>query len=112
MSFTPFTFDEATEIWDDFEDLVDTEFILGPAKEYLIHDVVVAPFDQSEKSKFISLYNDTHDGKGALDATRASSFDVLVVASDVYNESSAYTYFDIRTFTLGQGIQYGFPVHD
>jgi hypothetical protein len=108
MQLTPFTFDEATEIWDDFEDLRDTEFNLGTDIEYFVHDLVICPFHDADKEKFMDLYAGLKEGKLALNAYSGEDYDVMIVACDVDNEAE-YNYIGIRTFIANKGISYNFP---
>ncbi|MCW3123607.1 MAG: hypothetical protein JWQ38_3099 [Flavipsychrobacter sp.] len=109
MELTPFTLDEATEIWDDFEDLKDTEFHLA-AIEYFVHDVVICPFHEADKAKFIQLYDSVKDGKVALEAYSGAEYDVMIVACDVADES-VFSYVSIRSFAVEKGISYNFFQH-
>jgi hypothetical protein len=107
-NMTPFTLDEAKEIWDDFEDLKDTEFKLDGPAVYLVLDVVVAPFPDADKQAFMGRYSETKDAQESLGYYYGSDYDVLLVACDVDDEATCI-YIDIRTFAADKGVHYSFP---
>ena len=109
MNFTPFTLEEAREIWDDFEDLKDTEFKLDSPTVFLVHDVVVTPFDEEDRQKFVHAYSRTKDSEASLTGYTGTEYDVMIVAYDVDDETNL-SYIDIRTFAAYKGIKYSFPV--
>ena len=106
---TPFTIEEATEICEDFEDLKDTEFNINASTEYLVHDVVISPFNQVDKQKFIDNYFATKDSVKSLSSYTGAEFDVILFAYDVADETD-YIHIGIRAFTHERGIRYSFPV--
>ncbi len=107
MSFTPFTFDEATEICEDFEDLRDTEFTMNGV-EYLVDDVLVCPHPEADKQTFIEQYMRSKDGEAALGAYTGSDFDVVLFISDADNEADVL-HMNIRSYTAERGVAYNFP---
>lgn len=107
---TPFTLEEAIEICEDFEDLKDTEFNIGTSTEYLIHDVVISPFNEEDTQEFIDNYFATKDSAMSLSFYRGSEYDVLIFAYDVADETD-YIHITIRTFTHQKGVSYNFPAH-
>lgn len=107
---TPFTFEEASEICEDFEDLKDTEFNIGTSTVYLIHDVTISPFKEEDKRKFIYDYFAAKDSGKPLRSYSGSEYDVLLLAYNLANETD-FVHIDIRTFTNQRGITYNFPVH-
>ena len=108
MEYLPFTFVQATEIAEDFEDLKDTEFNFDTPYEFMIHDVVVSPFHDVDKILFVNRYRQTRDGKDAINFYSRSEFDVLLIAFDV-NDDENYTYIKIRDYVDENGINYNFP---
>lgn len=108
MINTPFNREDADEVADDFEDLVDTEFTLDKINIYYVDNVVVAPFSQDERARFIKHYLETKDCDDAIAFYEGSDFDVLVIALHVKDDTS-YMCVDIRSFTAQQGIVYAFP---
>ena len=108
MNFTPFTLEEAKEIWDDFEDLKDTEFKLGSPTVFLVDDVVISPFNEENKLEFINNYAQTKNSEASLSSYSGDEYDVLLVAYDVDDETNL-TYIGIRTFAAEKSIKYSFP---
>lgn len=108
MKNAPFSIEEAIEIAEDFEDLVDTDFSINKALIYLVDTVMICPFREDDKKLFVSNYHYSKDREGALDFYKGKDYDVIVLAYDVDDESS-FTYIDIRTFAAQRGIQYQFP---
>jgi hypothetical protein len=108
MAFTPFTLAEAEEIWDDFEDLRDTEFKRSGPIVFLVLDLVICPFDTEDKQKFIDSYRLTKSGESSLAGYTCDEYDVLIVACDVDDEASLY-FIDMQTFVEEKGISYNFP---
>jgi hypothetical protein len=109
MELTPFTFEEATDIAEDFEDLIDTDFGLDGAV-YEITEVMVSPFPEEEQTKFKELYLKTKDKAKALFDYTGHEFEVLVFAMNV-NDPEIATLIDIRTFSDRRGIGYNYPGH-
>ena len=109
MKFTPFTFDEATEICEDFEDLIDTEFTLD-LKTYLIDNVVVSPFNEQDKQKFIHSHLAAKDGSAPQNNYKGEDYDVILFIYDADNEGDK-EHINIRAFAAQQGIAYNFPIH-
>lgn len=99
MELTPFSHDEAAEIAEDFEDLIDTEFTLGGVG-YLIEDILICPFDASEREEWLAGYAD-----GATTMT-SEEVDVYLAVSD---EGGTISYMSIRNFAAEKGIGYQFP---
>ncbi len=83
---TPFTIEEATEICEDFEDLKDTEFNIDTSAEYLVQDVVISPFNEVDKQKFIDNYFTTKDGTKSLSGYTGNEYDVIIFAYDIADE--------------------------
>ena len=108
MQYTPFTLDEANEIAEDFEDLIDTDFRADIGLVYLIDNVMVCPFDEAGKQVFADNYFKTKDKTGSLRFFKGEEFDVIVFVYDADDETS-YAWFDIRSFAEQRGIKYSFP---
>lgn len=108
MQHNPFTLDEANEIAEDFEDLVDTEINTGQGKVYVIHNVVVCPFDEPGKQLFADNYRKTKDKNELINFHKGDEYDVVIFAYDADDEAD-YNWFDIRTFAERRGIKYNFP---
>jgi hypothetical protein len=107
MEHTPFSLEQANDIAEDFEDLIDTDFSISNAVDYLIDNVVVCPFNDADKKLFATNYHHTKEKASSLNFYTGTEFDVIVFAYDMDN--AAYTYIDIRTFVEHKGITYRFP---
>lgn len=107
----PFSFAEAEEIAEDFEDLVDTEFTLPEVGQsvFLVDAVAVCPFGNEERERFLTAYYNSKDALAALDGYPGPDYDVLLLLSDADDETN-YSFIDIRAFVANKGINYNFPV--
>ncbi len=101
-TLVPFTFAQAEEIAEDFEDLRDTEFVLGGVL-YIVDDVLVCPFGAADKERFYESY--LADKEVRLEAGDAG-YDVLIAICDPDDQPS---YVGIRQFVAEKGIFYNFP---
>jgi len=111
MDYNPFSFEEAEEICEDFEDLIDTEFTLPSADKsavFLIDAVVVCPFGEQDKLKFIEYYHRVKDAAASLGDYNGDEYDVILLFSSAAGEANN-SYLGIRKFAVEQGIKYNFP---
>jgi hypothetical protein len=108
MQQAPFTYDEAEEIAEDFEDLADTSFRTAEGAVYSIDNVLACPFDAKEQALFTGLYLKTGNKNEALATYNVKDFDVIVLAY-TETEDKDYKAFDIRSFAELRGIKYSFP---
>jgi hypothetical protein len=109
----PFTLDQANEIVEDFEDLVETEITL-PSGLFLINHVVVTPFSNEDKRTFFHVYADTSDVSKAITFYQGNTFDVLIiaykiVAPDAPLEEREVVAMPIQEYVTRFGINYNFP---
>jgi len=78
MNTRPFSFADATFLCNYYQHLLRTTYredtFFGE-----IENVVVLPYEQSEKEHFIVRYQAGHDPHKALDAYRGVKYDVLVI---------------------------------
>ena len=109
MELTPFTLEEAEEIREDFEDLVDTEFKIGSSPEMLVDAVIISPFDTADKDNFAERYYIARDSDNALSQYAGSDYDVMLITSEADSQTN-YSYIGIREFAEIRGIKYEFPV--
>ena len=109
MELMPFTIEDAAEICEDFEDLIDTEFKIGSSPVLFIDNVCIAPFEEADKNSFVESYYQTKNIEYALSAYTGSEYDVILITCEADNETN-YSYIDIRKFASLRGIQYSFPV--
>jgi hypothetical protein len=106
MIHRPYTLEEATEIAEDFEDLIDTDFKLEKVT-YIVDNVVTGPFTEEDKEFFVKNYLKTKNSEESLAFYNGSEFDVLLFACNE-NDDTTYNCIDIRTFTEQKGIKYNF----
>lgn len=109
----PFSLEQANEIVEDFEDLVDTEINL-PSGLFAINHVVVTPFSNEDKRTFFHVYAETSDVSKAIDFYRGGDFDVLIigykiVATDAPLEEREVIAMPIREYVSRFGLNYNFP---
>jgi hypothetical protein len=107
----PFSFEDAEEIAEDFEDLVDTEFKIelnGTQTLYLVEGVVISPFEEDDRESFVEEYFRVRDASIALKAYSGATFDVVVALCEA-DDDTVKSHLVIREFTEKQGIQYSFP---
>ena len=110
-NYSPFSFEDAEEICEDFEDLIDTEFKAKSGDtsiEYLVDAVVVCPFRDAERAIFLGEYYRSKHQKEALGTYYGNEFDVVLLVSEADDEQKN-TVIGIRDFAEEQGIQYNFP---
>lgn len=100
MDLTPFSPDEAAEIAEDFEDLIDTEFTLDGVG-YLVEAILICPFEVGEREKWMAAY------ASGITMEAGEAVDVYLAVSD---ESGTISYMSIRHFAAEKGIGYQFPV--
>jgi len=110
MAFAPFTLEEATDIAEDFEDLIDTDFDVDGAV-YEVLDVLISPFHEQDGKDFIEVYRVSKDKETSLSAYTGDEYDVIVFACDI-NDADRHTYIDIRSFTEQKGIRYNFSAKE
>jgi hypothetical protein len=111
LKYTPFTLEEAEEIREDFEDLVDTDFKIGASPEMFVENVVIAPFPSADRETFIARYFATRNGSEALAQYGGVDYDVVLVTCETSNDTN-YSDIGIREFAELRGIKYEFPVRD
>ena len=108
MNNFPFTLEEATDIAEDFEDLIDTDFAVGNSLVFEVNNVLICPYEDEDKKKFASHYHETKDVQIALKSYVGNEYDVIVFAYNI-DDIADYNYTDIRTFVEQRGINYSFP---
>ena len=108
MTRTPFTHEDAEEMREDFEDLIDTDVKIGKYGVLPIDNVMVCPFDEADKTVFADRYHATKNAQSALAVYTGSDFDVVLYSPDL-DDKSRYLLIDIRTFIEETGVSYNFP---
>lgn len=105
-----FTLEQATEICEDFEDLIDTEFTYRsqPPLKLVIDHVAIAPFEQRDKETFINAYMASGDPGAALNEYKGNQYDVLILAQNA-NDANDIVVMDIRQYIEENNVGYNFP---
>lgn len=108
-----FTLEQATEICEDFEDLIDTEFTYRsePPIKLLIDYVAIAPFDKEDKEAFVNSYTASGDPVGALNNYAGDKYDVLILGQNA-NDPNDIIILDIRQYIAENNVAYNFPIED
>ncbi len=109
MNNFPFTLAEATDIAEDFEDLIDTDFAVGNSLVFEVNNVLICPYEDDEKKKFAAQYHETKDTQIALKNHILAMNTMLLLFSYDIDDLTSYIYTDIRTFVEQRGINYTFP---
>ncbi|MBS1774445.1 MAG: hypothetical protein JST82_16425 [Bacteroidetes bacterium] len=107
---TPFTLEQAKDISEDFEDLIDTTITMReqPSKTYNIVCVTPCPFHEADKELFLRTYTEENDVEKAMITYSGSEYDVLIVAHNVADNTDFVT-IPIRQYIASNGIRYNFP---
>ncbi|MBS1779260.1 MAG: hypothetical protein JST70_08035 [Bacteroidetes bacterium] len=103
----PFTYEQAEEICEDFEDLVDTELVIEGVQHYIDH-VIMVPYPTADKALFIQSYREAGNILPALDSYSGDQYDVIIIASKM-QDSNDITTIDIRKYIGDNGVGYNFP---
>ena len=111
MELTPFTLEEADEVCEDFEDLIDTDFKIGSSPVMYVMAVLTSPFSDAAKADFAEQYYNTKSCDAAMGGYAGSDYDVILITCEAENESS-YSVIGIREFAELRGIKYEFPVKE
>ncbi len=107
INLRAFSLAAAEEVCDDFEDLKDTEFTLS-SNVYIIDDILVCPFNDTDKENFFEYYLQSNNVKEALGTYFGSEYDVMIVTCEAADET-VKSYIGIRQFAAEKGISYNFP---
>ena len=106
----PFTYEQAQEICEDFEDLIDTELVLrtpDPVKGLIDH-VCIVPFSETDRKSFMEHYNASGDPQQALLQCSGDAFDVLLIAREINNPDEIVIQ-SIEEYISANGVRYNFP---
>ncbi len=105
-----FTYEQAQEICDDFEDMEGTELIVhltAPVNCDVEH-VAIAPYHRADKDTFMQVYTETLDTQKALATYTGNEFDVLVIAHNATDKNDVVVQ-TIREYIKANGVRYNFP---
>lgn len=105
-----FTLEQATEICEDFEDLIDTEFTYRsqPPIKLVIDHVAITPYEQRDKEAFVESYVASGDPAAALNEYNGDKYDVLILAQNA-NDPNDIVVMDIRQYIEQNNVGYNFP---
>lgn len=94
----PFTRQQAEEVREDFEDMLDTEFVMD-GLAYVVNDIVVCPFDTVLRQSFFSNGMSGYDG---------DECDVVLAVTDAATESLS-SFIGITDYIAAKGVSYNYP---
>jgi len=102
----PFTFQQAQEIAEDFEDIIDTEQGRGGVK-MVIDAILIRPFEEANRDQPLEDYYNSENIEIQDTEDANAQYVVLVVMSAV--EEGGVTVLDITDYVAANGINYNFP---
>ncbi len=108
MTPTSFTLAQATDIAEDFDDLIGTKIKVSPELVWKIDGVFVCPFNEDDKKMFAEFYQNSGDENMSIDFYKGDEYDVIIFAFNV-EDKNEYTVIPIRDFIDFRGINYNFP---
>jgi len=111
MNQAPFTFEIATEICEDFEDLRHTKFKPTPELNLKIEEIFIVPYSQEDQQTFINSYMETSDHSHSIAFYNGQDFNVLLWTIDIADPERRYP-ITITEFIANRGIKYNFPGSD
>lgn len=106
----PFTYEQAAEICEDFEDLEGTELTIRtePPVRCDIDHICMAPYDETGRSRFLEAYAAVNDPAVALSGYSGSEFEVLILGHNVKNNNEMVV-LTIEDYVAANGVNYNFP---
>ncbi|WP_276132171.1 hypothetical protein [Polluticoccus soli] len=106
----PFTYEQAQEICEDFEDLEGTELVIKsqPPVKCEIERICIAPFDSIEKQEFVTGYTATADPITDFVAYEGPECDVLLFLRNVKDDNDLIV-MTIEEYITTNGVSYNFP---
>jgi hypothetical protein len=102
----PFTLQQAQEITEDFEDIIDTEQGRGGVK-MVIDAVLIRPYDEARRDRPLEEYYNSEYIEIEDDEDPDVQYVVLVVMSTI--DGGAVSVLDITDYVAANGINYNFP---
>lgn len=105
-----FTYEQAQEICEDFEDLIGTELVLQTGKPIKceIETVCIIPIDEAGRKTFMETYLATFDTEQALAAYNGKEYDVVIIAHSVADKNEVIVQ-PIEEYISRNGVRYNFP---
>ena len=106
----PFTHEQAKDISEDFEDLIDTTMMVpnNSSKTYEVVHVAPSPYSDAEKAVFMQVYAAEKDVEKAIAVYSGGEYDVLILAYNIADNSDVVS-MPIRQYIEANGIRYNFP---
>lgn len=105
-----FSFEQAQEICEDFEDLIGTELVLRTTSNIKceVDTVCIAPFDEAGKKVFMEAYLASFNAEQALSACNGNEYDVVIIARSLADNEEVILQ-PIKEYITTNGIKYNFP---
>jgi hypothetical protein len=107
---TSFTYEQAKDISEDFEDLIDTTMMMqhDPSETYEVLHVAPSPYHETDKAAFLQVYKEEKDVEKAIAFYSGSEYDVIIIAHNITDINDTTT-MPIRQYIEANGIRYNFP---
>lgn len=109
-----FTYEQAEEICEDFEDLQDTELRIRNGEvivDCVIEHVAIVPFADTDKYNYLQAYREHGNPADALATYTGNAYDVLIIAQNVFDSKDIVTQ-TIDEYINSNGVRYNFPEAD
>lgn len=106
----PFTYEQAVEICEDFEDLEGTELIIQTDKPVKcdIEHVCIVPFKRKDIEQYLEAYIQTNDMGASLQSYTGNDFNVIILARNTANTDELIIQ-TISEYIEANGVRYNFP---
>jgi len=112
MDNQPFTLEEARDIAEDFEDLVDTDIVEKEGILLTVTHVVVSPFNKDEQEVYaINCIGGEVYAEEQMLEYGPQGYDVIIISQDLETDTNSrlFDITGIRTYIANNGIKYNFP---
>lgn len=111
MNKESFTLEQAQEIAEDFEDLIDTDVVEKEGVPLTVTHVVVCPYDEEDKTQFAAdCVTDADQPEKLLLMYDTDEYDVIIISQEPDTEGdNLYDVTDIRSYISQNGVNYNFP---
>ncbi len=106
MTVKAFTYTQAQEIAEDFEDLVDTEH-RRVGETYVIDDIIIRPYDAVKAHQNLDEYYGAEEIQLETVEDPDAMYAVLVIMSSIADGSIFVQ--DITDYVAANGVNYNFP---
>lgn len=102
----PFTDQQAQEIAEDFEDIIDTERSRGGVK-MVIDNILIRPYDEARRDQPLEDYYNSEYIEVEDSENTDAQYVILVVMSTL--DDGSVSVLDIVDYVAANGINYNFP---